>query len=142
MKLQRLLVALTLANLGLLAFLLTRVRADNPGVLPVLRGSALEIVDEHSRVRAQQRVFPAEPKHKLPSGDSYPEDVLLRLVDPDGRPSVKLATDVRGGGLYLGSAADPTSARIGAAGREPEVFLRIKEGSGSSSREGKKAEIQ
>ena len=40
MKLQRILVILTLANLGLLAFLLTRVRADNPGALPVLRGSA------------------------------------------------------------------------------------------------------
>jgi len=127
-KLQRLLVALTFANLGLLAFLLTRVRADNPGVLPVLRGSALEIVDEHGRVRAQQRVFPAELKHKLPSGDSYPEDVLLRLVDPDVRPSVKLATDVRGGGLYLGSATDPTCARIEAAGGEPEVVLQNKDG--------------
>src|SRR5262245_18163948 len=38
MKLQRLLVALTFANLGLFVFLLTRVRADNSGALPVLRG--------------------------------------------------------------------------------------------------------
>ena len=91
-------LALTFANLGLLAFLLTRVRADNPGVLPVLRRSTLEIVDEHGRVRAQPRVFPADAKHRLTRGDPYPETVLLRLVDPNGRPSVTLATDVRGGG--------------------------------------------
>jgi hypothetical protein len=41
---------------------------------------------------------------------------------------VKLATDVRGGGLYLGGAADPTYARIGAAGAEPELFLQNKDG--------------
>jgi hypothetical protein len=128
MKLHRLLVALTFANLCLLAYLLTRVRADNPGVLPVLRGSALQIVDEHGKVRAELRVFPADAKHKLPDGDPYPETVLLRLIDPNGRPSVKLATDVRGGGLYLGGAADPTYARIGASGAEPELFLQNKDG--------------
>jgi hypothetical protein len=128
MKLHRLLVALTFANLCLLAYLLTRVRADNPSVLPVLRGSALQIVDEHGKVRAELRVFPADAKHKLPNGDPYPETVLLRLIDPNGRPSVKLATDVRGGGLYLGGAADPTYARIGANEAEPEVFLQNKDG--------------
>jgi hypothetical protein len=128
MKLQRVLVALTFANLCLLVFLLTRVRADHPGSLPVLRGSALEIVDEHGKVRAELRVFPADPKHKLPNGDPYPETVLLRLIDPKGRPSVKLATDVRGGGLYLGGAADPTYARIGAEGAESELFLQNKDG--------------
>ena len=124
-------------------FLLTRVRADNPDVLPVLRGSALEIVDEHGRVRAQLRVFPSDPKHKLPSGDPYPETVLLRLVDPNGRPSVKLSTDVRGGGLYLGGAADPTYARIGADGGSRNCSCRTRTaGSGRSSREGKGAEIR
>jgi hypothetical protein len=127
MKLPRLLVALTFANLGLLAFLLTRVRADNRGDLPVLRGSALEIVDNHGKVRAELRIFPADSEHKLPSGDPYPETVLLRLSDPNGRPSVKLATDVRGGGLYLGGAADPTYARIGAQGAESELFLQNKD---------------
>src|SRR4051794_23704103 len=123
MKLQHILVILTLANLGLLAFLLTRVRADNTGALPVLRGSALEIVDEHGKVRAELRVFPADPKHKLPNGDPYPETVLLRLIDPNGRPSVKLATDVRGGGLYLGGAEDPTMVQLGADGAEARLKL-------------------
>src|SRR5438046_2342408 len=73
-------------------------------------------------------LFPPDPKHKLPNGDPYPETVLLRLIDPNGRPSVKLATDVRGGVLYLGGAADPTSARIGADGAEAELFLQNKDG--------------
>ena len=46
MKLQRLLVVLTFANLCLLAFLLTRVRAEKPGVLPVLnRREIQQILD-------------------------------------------------------------------------------------------------
>ena len=88
----------------------------------------MPVVDGHGKVRAELRVFPADPKHKLPNGDPYPETVLLRLIDPNGRPSVKLATDVRGGGLYLGGAADPTYTRIGANGTEPEVFLQDKDG--------------
>jgi hypothetical protein len=128
MKLHRFLVALTIANLCLLGFLLTRVRADNRGALPVVRASAIELVDEHGKVRAELRVFPANPKHKLPNGEPYPETVLFRLIDPNGRPSVKLATDVRGGGLFLGGAADPTYARIGASYGEPELFLQDKDG--------------
>jgi hypothetical protein len=128
MKRHRLLVALTLANLCLLAVLLTRVRADNPATFPVLRASAIELIDEHGKIRAELRIFPPNPNHKLPNGEPYPETVLFRLIDPNGRPSVKLATDVRGGGLYLGGAADPTYARIGASGEEPELFLQNKDG--------------
>ena len=59
----------------------------------------------------------------MPNGDPYPETVLLRLIDPNGRPSVKLATDLRGGGLYLGGAEDPTMARLGAQGAEARLEL-------------------
>ena len=124
MKNQRLLVALTVLNLGLLTLQLVRPRiafAQEPA--PVLRGRALEIVDERGKVRAELRVFPADPKHKLPNGDPYPETVLLRLIDPNGRPSVKLATDVRGGGLYLGGAEDPTMARLAGDGAEARLKL-------------------
>ena len=124
MKNHRLLVALTVINLGLLAYQVVRPRyvfaQDNA---PVLRGRALEIVDERGKVRAELRVFPPNPKHKLPNGDPYPETVLLRLIAPNGRPSVKLATDVRGGGLYLGGAEDPTMARLGADGAEVRLEL-------------------
>lgn len=124
MKNQRLLVALTVLNLVLLAYQVVRPRLayaqENP---PVLRGRALEIVDERGKVRAQLSVFPADPKHKLPNGDPYPETVLLRLIDPNGRPSVKLAVDVRGGGLYLGGAEDPTMARLAGDGAEARLEL-------------------
>ena len=100
MKNQRLLVALTVINLGLLVYQVFRPRfAYAQENAPVLRGRALEIVDERGKVRAQLQVFPPDPEHRLPNGDPYPETVLLRLIDPSGRPSVKLATDVRGGGL-------------------------------------------
>ena len=124
MKNQWLLVALTVVNLGLLTYQLVRPRfafAQETG--PILRGRALEIVDERGKVRAELRVFPADPKHKLPNGDPYPETVLLRLVDPNGRPSVKLATDVRGGGLYLGGAEDPTMIQLGAQVAEARLKL-------------------
>ena len=125
MKNQRLLVALTVLNLALLTFQVVRPRialAQEPA--QVLRGRALEIVDDHGKVRAELRVFPPDPKHKLPNGDPYPETVLLRLIDPNGRPSVKLATDVRGGGLYLGGAEDPTMVKLGADGAEGRAEAR------------------
>jgi hypothetical protein len=49
--------------------------------------------------------------------------VLLRLIDANGRPAVKLATDVRGGGLFLGCAEDPIMAGLGAQGAEARLEL-------------------
>jgi hypothetical protein len=119
MKNQRPLVALTALNLGLLAYQMVRPRLVHAEEnAPVLRGRALEIIDERGKVRAQRRVFPPDPEHRLPNGNPYLETVLLRPIDPNRRPSVKLATDVRGGGLYLGGAEDPTMARLGAEGAE------------------------
>jgi hypothetical protein len=124
MKNPRLLVALTVINLGLLAYQVVLPRfAFAQENAPVLRGRALEIVDERGKVRAQLQVFPPNPNYKLPNGDPYPETVLLRLIDPNGWPSVKLATDVRGGGLYLGGAEEPTMARLGAQGAEARLEL-------------------
>ena len=124
MKNQWLLAALTFINLGLLSYQIVRPRlvfAEEPA--QVIRGRALEIVDERGKVRAELRVFPANPKYKLPNGDPYPETTLLRLIDPNGRPSVKLAADVRGGGLLLGGAQDPTMARLAAEGAGVELKL-------------------
>jgi hypothetical protein len=53
MKIQRLLIGLTLVNLALLVFTLSQARpAAAEGGPPVLRGRALEIVDDRGRVRA------------------------------------------------------------------------------------------
>jgi len=80
-KTQRLLVALIVINLGFLTFQPARPRLSfSQGSMPVLRGRALEIVDERCKVRAQLRGFPADPKHELSNRDLYSETVLLRLV--------------------------------------------------------------
>src|SRR4051812_28190902 len=83
----RFILALTVVNLALLVFSLSQPRAViGQSVAPVLRGRALEIVDDRGRVRASITVFPADPKVKMPDGTTgYPETVLLRLVNSKGR---------------------------------------------------------
>ncbi len=114
MKAYRLLIVLTLANLGLLVLLLVRGRpgeASEPA--PVLRGRALEIVDDQGKVRASIKVLPANATVAMPDGTrGYPEIVLLRLVTAEGRPSVKLGATERGGVLALGGESDPTYAQL------------------------------
>lgn len=103
MKIQRLLMALTIVNLVLLIFILAQMRpATAQRISPVLRGRSLEIVDEQGKLRAFLGVLPASPNSTQPNGKSVPETVILRLMDPNtGRPSVKLATSNQGSGLGL-----------------------------------------
>jgi hypothetical protein len=115
MKTQRLSVVLTVLNLVLLAFLLTQTRlhigpqgvrlwSNSDG--SVLRGRALEIIDDEGRTRAAINLHPAD------QGASYPETVVLRMVDRNGRPSVKLSTSERGGLLALVSDAQETYVQV------------------------------
>jgi hypothetical protein len=93
MKIQRLLIVLTILNLALLLALLFQARptlAQN--VAPVLRGKGLEIVDDHGRVRASITLLPASTANKEP----FPETVILRLSDANGKPVVKLAASEQG----------------------------------------------
>src|SRR5690242_18725549 len=100
----RVAVALTVLNLGILVVLLVRgAGADARDVPPVLRGRALEIVDDGGKIRASIQVLPANATVAMPDGTrGYPETVLLRLVTGEGRPSVKLSATERGGILALG----------------------------------------
>ena len=61
MRTQRVLLALTLLNLTLLVYFLGQVRAAGGAaeIAPVLRGRALQIVDDGGRVRASISVLPA-----------------------------------------------------------------------------------
>jgi hypothetical protein len=104
MRWQRLEFVLTVFNLVLLVFLVSPLRPLVAQEAPaVLRGRALELVDDHGRVRAEIKVLPAEPNLKMPDGTvGYPETVLLRLVDSKGGPNVKLAATEDGSGLVLG----------------------------------------
>ena len=69
MKGQRLLIAVTVVNLGLLMFALARMPlAVAQDIAPVMRDRALEIVDGQGRVRASITVHPADPTFTLPDG--------------------------------------------------------------------------
>lgn len=137
MNTQRLGLGLTAINLVLLAILLGRevppaVAAAAPQgaspasqeVAPVLRGRALELVDERGKIRSRI--------------DIYPEgDVVLRLLDRNGTIRVKLGAGESGAGLVLldeatepavhllarqkGTAARPATTNVtlrGADGRQ------------------------
>lgn len=130
MKIQRLSIALTVVNLGLLTFLLAQIRpAEALGVAPVLRGRALEIVDDRGRVRASVTVYPADPAVKMPDGTTgYPETVLLRLTTSKGRPTVKLAATEDGAALALGGESDPTYVQVLARGASTSLKMVNKDG--------------
>jgi hypothetical protein len=103
MKTRWSLAMLTLANLVVLIVSLGTMRpAVAQGAPPVLRGRALEIVDDQGRVRASLTVLPAGTSAK---GDRYPETVLLRLITERGRPSVKIGASEETAGMSL---AGPT----------------------------------
>lgn len=103
MRWQRLAVALIAINLVLLMVVLSQFRPVAAKEADVLRGRALELVDDHGRVRAEIKVLPAEPNLKMPDGTvGYPETVQLRLIDSEGGPNVKLAATEDGSAMVLG----------------------------------------
>src|ERR1051326_6790011 len=118
MKIQRVLIVLTIVNLMLLVVLRRThgrpAEADNGA--PFLRGRALEIVDDQGKVRASIKVQPADPQAKKANGKPYSDTVILRLVDPNGRPTVKLGGSVDGSGLGLGGETDATYIQVIAEG--------------------------
>ena len=125
MNWQRMAVIVNALNLALLTFLLAQYRhVSAQDVTPVLRGRALEIVDQQGRVRAQLKVFPSDPKVRMPDGTTgYPEAVLLRLVSSKGRPNVKIAATEDGSAVALGGDSDPTYIQLLARGADPLVKL-------------------
>jgi hypothetical protein len=146
MKIHRLLIALTIVNLGLMVWGLAQIRPgraevagplspDGVGpltaeeVAPVLRGRALEIVDDRGRVRASIKVYPADPTVKMPDGTTgYPETVLIRLINSKGRPNVKIDASETGAGVMVGGESDPTYASLSARGANPSLKMINKDG--------------
>ena len=122
---SKLLTLLTAVNVGLFAYQFVKpqqgfaAQASSPDVL---RGRALEIVDDRGRVRASLSVLPEDPK-VLWKGKPYPETVLLRLITADGRPNVKLGASRNGAGLLIGGVSDPTYVQVLAEGGETTVKL-------------------
>jgi hypothetical protein len=128
MKMQRLVVGVTVVNLVLLIGILlsfTDTAFANSG-MQVLRGRGLEIVDDRGRVRASIKVQPAETFK--PTGRKYPETVVLRLIDQNGRPEVKIGASVDGGGLSLVGDADATQLLLLADSAGSSLTLKNKTG--------------
>ena len=123
MKAQRLLVVLTVLNLVLLALLLTQTRIHDrlPGCpgLDEYRWVSTSAVARSRSSTTRARTRAAINLHQADQSAAYPETVILRLVDPNGRPSVKLSTSERGGLLALGSEAQETYVQL--SGRELTV---------------------
>jgi hypothetical protein len=123
-------IILTIINLALLIFLLLRVSTPTTDeVVPVLRGKAFEIIDDNGKRRAQITVVPATT---TPDGQKYQDTVLFRLIDPNGRPGIKIGTSVDGSGM--GVAGDSESSewsgvQILADGKGSSVILTNKDGS-------------
>jgi hypothetical protein len=123
-KSQGLLTALVLTNIVLLGFELIHPRIERAAtVAPVLRGHALELIDDHGQVRAEIKVVPAQPNIKMPDGTTgYPESVLLRLINSQGGPDVKLTSTEDGAGLILGG--DSGYVQVLSRGSNPP-FIKI-----------------
>jgi hypothetical protein len=129
MKMQRLLLVLTVVNLGLLVLLL--LPHIGPALAndaaPVLRGRALEIVDELGRVRASLNVLPASTQA---NGEASSETVLLRLITERGRPSVKIGASEQSAGVSFAgpSGTKDTYVILEAKGMASSLRLRNEDG--------------
>jgi hypothetical protein len=97
------------------------IAQDDDGVVDVLRGRALEIVDESGEIRASITIHGPEV---LDDGSTYPETVLLRLTNEIGRPVVKMQASTDGGGLGLFGEDDPAAIVLMSRGTEPTVVVR------------------
>ena len=129
MKIQPILVVLTLVNLALLIFTLAPMppAIASEEVAPVLRGRALQIVDDRGRVRASINVYPPSTGK---DGERQAETVLLRLITEQGRPSVKIGASEQTAGLALvgPSGTKETYVQLGAKGTVSSLTLKNEDG--------------
>ena len=131
MKNTSALAVLTVVNFGMLMVVLFHHAAtvEASGTLQVVRARALEIVDAEGKLRASLSVIPAGPARRADgqlvekNGKVYPETVVFRLIRPDGRPSVKIATTERGSGIDLSGGIDPTYIVLSAEKGETSLTL-------------------
>jgi len=131
LKIQPLLLALTVINLGLFGFTLSQQRAQAaPNDDGIIRGKGLQIVDERGKVRASISIMPAT---KMQDGSTYPETVLLRLITPDGRPSVKISALTDGSGMSLADGQGLSYVQMLARGDKPEINIVDKSGRKATS---------
>ncbi len=120
MKIQRIAIGLTLINLVLLIFQLAQpFRAGATEVAPLLRGRALQIVDDQNRTRAEILVHGPETIN----GKTFPETVLFRMADPKSGPVVKMTASEEGAALGLSDDGDGAVQLY--ANRRKGNYLRV-----------------
>ena len=95
------------------------------GAAAVLRGRALEIVDDRGQVRARINV---EPAGRMPDGKTYPEAVVFRMTEPSGRIRVKLGADQNGSGLLLADDVQQVGVNLQANGTGSFLKVANKDG--------------
>jgi hypothetical protein len=94
----------------------------------------LTCVDDQGKVRASISVIPEGPARRADGslnehGEKiFPEAVVLRLIRPDGRPSVKIATTEQGSGIDLSGGIDPTYITLISEGGKASLTLTNKDG--------------
>jgi hypothetical protein len=120
MKLQPVAFTLTVVNLLLLAFLLAQRPVEANTDSQILRGRGLQIVDDRGRPRATIQVLPAKP------GED--ETVILRLIDTNGKPGVKIANSVSHSGLSFVASTDKAHVILGADNTEGSLKLSSRDG--------------
>lgn len=116
MSTVRIAVLLTAINLALLLASLTQARSTSSQAgAPVLRGGALELVDERGQIRARLNVEP--------NGE-----VVFRLLDDRGTIRVKLGAGEDGSGLLLANDATEPGVHILAKAAGSSLKLANKDG--------------
>jgi hypothetical protein len=120
MRRESVLGALTALNLALLLGIgLSQILpATAQDGAPVVRGSAFELVDEGGRVRASLSI--------QPPAEGASETVLLRLIQANGQPAVKISASATAAGLSFVGGDDQSYVILEADG--PETALRMVEG--------------
>ena len=130
MKLSRFLIVLTTVNLAILVVTLVQLRPGINEVAPVLRGRALQIVDEQGHVRASIAVLPARAQA---NGETYPETVLLRLITERGRPSVKISASEEMSGATLVGPSGTSNTYTTLQARRTASSLKLKDEDGGET---------
>jgi hypothetical protein len=120
MKLQPILIVLTAINLVILILTFGQLRpaAAAAVISPVLRGRALEIVDDSGEVRASIKVYPAK--------DGEKETVMLRLITEKGRPSVKISASEQAAGLSFAGPTGTKQTYVQIVSEGEKSLLRLK----------------
>lgn len=112
----RIAVLVTALNLGLLlAALAHSGSASAQAPAPLLRGRALELVDERGQIRARLNV-------------ESTGEVVFRLLDDRGTIRVKLGADEEGSGLLLANDATEPGVHLLAKAAGSSVKVANKDG--------------